>query len=308
MNPSATLTSFTPGQRPGSGPLPRRDYTKLVLIGMLLAFILPGVALAAPRKARLTAALNVQNLAADSTAAVAVTIDVPKGLHAQSNKPLDPNLIAFTIKLNDGPATLANVVYPDGAIENYPALGKVSVYTGKMTAYVIIHVPKDATPGDAKIAGTVRYQMCDDDTCFAPVNDTFTIDTKLAPAGSPTPAANEELFKGLDPAQLKSAPATQAAAPTEPSAPQASGMEGPTSLASAIGFALLAGLIFNVMPCVLPVLPLKAIGFYEVSQHNRAKSISYGLVFSLGIIATFAALALLVLPVAGPAGAAVAAR
>jgi thiol:disulfide interchange protein DsbD len=76
----------------------------------------------------------------------------------------------------------------------------------------------------------------------------------------------------------------------------------------AFSIALLVGVIFNVMPCVLPVLPLKAIGFYEVSQHNRAKSISYGLVFSLGIIATFAALALLVLPVAGPAGAAVAAR
>ena len=67
----------------------------------------------------------------------------------------------------------------------------------------------------------------------------------------------------------------------------------------AFGFALLVGLIFNLMPCVLPVLPLKAIGFYEVSQHNRAKSLTYGLIFSLGIIATFAALALLVLPVAG---------
>ena len=67
----------------------------------------------------------------------------------------------------------------------------------------------------------------------------------------------------------------------------------------AFTIALLVGVIFNVMPCVLPVLPLKAIGFYEVSQHNRAKSFSFGVVFSLGIIATFAALALLVLPVAG---------
>ena len=35
--------------------------------------------------------------------------------------------------------------------------------------------------------------------------------------------------------------------------------------------AFLVGIIFNVMPCVLPVLPLKAIGFYEVAQHNRAQ-------------------------------------
>lgn len=66
----------------------------------------------------------------------------------------------------------------------------------------------------------------------------------------------------------------------------------------AFAFALLVGVIFNVMPCVLPVLPLKAIGFYEVSQHNRAKAFSYGVVFSLGIVATFCVLAVLVLPVA----------
>src|SRR5690606_36903382 len=64
---------------------------------------------------------------------------------------------------------------------------------------------------------------------------------------------------------------------------------------SAFGLALFAGLIFNIMPCVLPVLPLKAIGFYEVSQHNRAKSILFGLVFSAGMIAVFALLGLLVL-------------
>ena len=65
--------------------------------------------------------------------------------------------------------------------------------------------------------------------------------------------------------------------------------------------AFFAGIMFNAVPCVLPVVPLKAMGFYEVSQHNRAKSLSFGIVFSLGIIATFAALALLVLPVAGKA-------
>jgi len=59
--------------------------------------------------------------------------------------------------------------------------------------------------------------------------------------------------------------------------------------------AFLAGLLFNIMPCVLPVLPLKAIGFYEVSQHHRSKSIALGFVFSLGLISVFAVLALFVL-------------
>jgi thiol:disulfide interchange protein len=73
------------------------------------------------------------------------------------------------------------------------------------------------------------------------------------------------------------------------------------SYAVAFGIALLVGVIFNVMPCVLPVLPLKAIGFYETSRHNRARSFSFGLAFSAGIVATFAVLALLVLPISGKA-------
>ena len=59
-------------------------------------------------------------------------------------------------------------------------------------------------------------------------------------------------------------------------------------------WAFLIGIIFNVMPCVLPVVPLKAIGFYEVSQHNRALSLAFGAIFSVGLIATFAALGLCV--------------
>ena len=51
-------------------------------------------------------------------------------------------------------------------------------------------------------------------------------------------------------------------------------------------------------PALIPVqpavVPLKAIGFYEVSQHNRALSLGFGAIFSLGLVMTFAALGLFV--------------
>ena len=58
--------------------------------------------------------------------------------------------------------------------------------------------------------------------------------------------------------------------------------------------AFVIGIVFNLMPCVLPVLPLKIMGFYEVSQHDRKKSVLLGAVFSAGLIASFVALAVLV--------------
>lgn len=65
-----------------------------------------------------------------------------------------------------------------------------------------------------------------------------------------------------------------------------------------LGVAFLVGVVLNVVPCVLPVLPIKAVGFYEAARHSRSRSILYGAVFSLGIVAAFAALAIAV-PILG---------
>jgi len=49
------------------------------------------------------------------------------------------------------------------------------------------------------------------------------------------------------------------------------------------------------MPCVLPVLPLKAIGFYEASQHSRGKCFLLGAIFCLGMLSMFGILAFLII-------------
>jgi thiol:disulfide interchange protein DsbD len=110
---------------------------------------------------------------------------------------------------------------------------------------------------------------------------------------------NAELFAKMDPALLKTS-ATTIPPPVEKpevakSETAAVDGDAPTSLAGAIGVALLAGLIFNVMPCVLPVLPLKALGFYEASHHDRGRTFLFGLSFSIGMTAVFAVLALVLL-------------
>lgn len=58
--------------------------------------------------------------------------------------------------------------------------------------------------------------------------------------------------------------------------------------------AFLGGLILNVMPCVLPVIAIKVMSFLEQAGEKPARVKLLGLVFSLGIISSFMALALLV--------------
>jgi thiol:disulfide interchange protein DsbD len=61
------------------------------------------------------------------------------------------------------------------------------------------------------------------------------------------------------------------------------------ALLVAIGLAFLGGLILNVMPCVLPVLSLKALAFAGGVQGGEARR--HGLLYFAGVMATFLALA-----------------
>lgn len=90
----------------------------------------------------------------------------------------------------------------------------------------------------------------------------------------------------------------------------ATGADGETSIApepqaisflQAAGLALLGGLILNLMPCVFPVLSMKALTLVEKRGAERGEARTLGLVFAAGVIGTFLALGglLLILRVAG---------
>jgi thiol:disulfide interchange protein/DsbC/DsbD-like thiol-disulfide interchange protein len=62
----------------------------------------------------------------------------------------------------------------------------------------------------------------------------------------------------------------------------------------AIGFALIGGLILNVMPCVLPVISLKIFGFVSDAGERPDRAFRLALAFSAGILGCFALLAAIV--------------
>ena len=62
-----------------------------------------------------------------------------------------------------------------------------------------------------------------------------------------------------------------------------------------IAFAILGGLILNLMPCVLPVISLKILGFVGQAGTETGRMRRLGWAFCAGIVATFLTLALIVL-------------
>jgi thiol:disulfide interchange protein len=66
-----------------------------------------------------------------------------------------------------------------------------------------------------------------------------------------------------------------------------------TGLFQAVLFGIIAGLLLNFMPCVLPVVSLKVMGFIQHAGKSRKDLFLLGLIFSLGIITSFTVLAAL---------------
>lgn len=65
----------------------------------------------------------------------------------------------------------------------------------------------------------------------------------------------------------------------------------PSSLWAVLGIAFLGGLILNIMPCVLPVLALKILSFVNQSGAETRRAKQLGMVYALGVLASFAVLA-----------------
>jgi thiol:disulfide interchange protein DsbD len=72
-------------------------------------------------------------------------------------------------------------------------------------------------------------------------------------------------------------------------APVAGASMTPLALGLAIGLAFLGGLILNIMPCVLPVLSVKALSFAGGAQAGEARR--QGVAYFVGVMVTFLALA-----------------
>ncbi|MGA2787708.1 MAG: protein-disulfide reductase DsbD domain-containing protein [Verrucomicrobiota bacterium] len=62
-------------------------------------------------------------------------------------------------------------------------------------------------------------------------------------------------------------------------------------------YAFIGGLILNIMPCVLPVIALKILGFVGESRSDPRHVRKLGLVYAFGVLVSFAALAAVVIGV-----------
>ena len=126
--------------------------------------------------------------------------------------------------------------------------------------------------------------------------DTVSLRT-ATPAVAATPAPTTQAPAAAPAAVATPAPAKPAA--TEPAADTESIDVSPVASSSSMSFpvvllcAFLGGVVLNVMPCVLPVVGLKIMGFVSQAGESRGRIMALNLAFVAGVFVVFAGLATL---------------
>jgi thiol:disulfide interchange protein len=179
--------------------------------------------------------------------------------------------------------SLGNPQWPPGSAHRDAHFGEVTVYFDQVEVPVPV-LRERASAAGATLQAT--FQGCQTDgICYPPMTREVALSI---PAGSVTPASERTAARAdaatPDPLETGRVPPS-AAAPAQPprSTPppevlaRSQGGGASTWLLALLG-ALLGGLILNVMPCVLPVLSLKALSLAEGGRgggHARASALSY---------------------------------
>jgi thiol:disulfide interchange protein DsbD len=100
-----------------------------------------------------------------------VVMEIPGGLHVQSNKPLDKFLVATKLDVETPSGmTVGPIAYPRALMRSLKfSKGQVAVFEGRTMIRFPVTVPANYSGGSGEIKGKLRFQACNDESCFPPV-------------------------------------------------------------------------------------------------------------------------------------------
>ena len=150
-----------------------RFITKLALTTALLLVPASFFAATVPQSApniSVNGSLAASKIARGRTVQGTIVMDIPSGYHANSNRPLERFLIPTQLQV-EAPQGIrvGPILYPRALLRSLKfSKNKVSVFEGRTTIRFSVTVPRDFKGSSAELKARLRFQACNDDTCFPP--------------------------------------------------------------------------------------------------------------------------------------------
>jgi len=168
----------------------------------------------------------------------------------------------------------ATVADPTGA---QPTV-KRPTYADTAVFYLPVTIAEDAPLGEQTITVALAYQACDDTSCLAPEFPEFDVSFTVLEAGGASVEVEGigDIFTGMSSFEEP-----------KPAAPGRSlfGFDIGASLFSLFLASFIGGALLNLMPCVLPVIPIKIMTLSQHAQSDRKRTLMLGIWMALGVAA-----------------------
>jgi thiol:disulfide interchange protein DsbD len=212
----------------------------------------------------------------------AARADLPGVAPAQSAARVDDGRLVLTLGKDWGAAltrvkSLAFYPYDDGVIEYAAPQTLIRKDASTELSMKLGYQP----PKSGQVRGVlIATEQSGSDTIGVPVEIAAPLAPGAAVAASGAPAAPRFVPMHAGAAAGAATAATH---------------EKATALPVLMLLAVLGGLVLNLMPCVFPVLSIKAIGLVEQAKKHPAAVRTKGLVFAAGVIASMLTLAAVLL-------------
>jgi DsbC/DsbD-like thiol-disulfide interchange protein len=136
-----------------------------------------------------------------STFQAAVVMEIPRGLHVNSNKPLGKYAVPTVVKV-DAPKgfRVTPVTYPRSTVRTFRFGGgaeeRLAVYEGRAVFRFNVSVPASHSLGVETVRVNVRFQSCDDEVCFPPATRELALRIAVVGRDTPSNRVNGALFGG----------------------------------------------------------------------------------------------------------------
>ncbi len=166
-----------------------------------------------------------------------------------------------------------------------------NVYEGTTIAYVPVSVPADLAPGEYELPLRITAQVCDANVCLQ-LDTTVSARVEVGVATVVSPAWTGAVAEGLSRARPAGGPAAEPARAGRIEYEVFGGAWWTqVGFVGGLAVAFWAGVLLNVMPCVLPVIPLRLLALLNQAGQSRRRFITLGLAFAGGIVLFFAGMA-----------------
>lgn len=107
-------------------------------------------------------------------------IEIPQGLHVNSNRPTGEYMIPTIVMLTGDGVTINEIIYPEGENKTFPfSPVPISVYDGRVVIPFEFSIPRNFKARSAKLSAKVNFQACTDEVCYQPESRTVELTLRI---------------------------------------------------------------------------------------------------------------------------------